>query len=205
MSSQQDKNRHSDGLGSTRSSSSSVDKSIGLDSEDIHGGNIDKIRTILFGSQMRDYEVRFVRLEDRLSKEVLELREDLKRRADSLESYIRQEVDALSSRIRNEYSERAEAFKDLSGTLDNLNKVVEKRTRQLDEEVSKGQRELRQAILEQGKVLSDKIRTSNDDILTLVERELSQMRAGKVDRSSLANLFTDLAIRLNNGQLQTGE
>lgn len=204
MSIQQEKSRHSEGLASTRSSSGS-DKPISLDSEDIHGGNIDKIRAILFGSQMRDYEVRFVRIEDRLNKEVVELREDLRRRADSLESYVRQEVEALSSRIRNEYAERAEAFKDLSGTLDNLNKVFEKRTRQLDEELSKGQRELRQAILEQGKVLSDKIRTSNDDILSLVERELSQMRGGKVDRSALANLFTDLAIRLNNGTLQTGE
>lgn len=202
--SQQDKTRHSDGLASTRSSGG-IDKTMGLDSEDIHGGNIDKIRAILFGNQMRDYEVRFVRLEDRLNKEVQELREDLKRRADSLEGYVRQEVEALSSRIRNEYAERAEAIKDMSGTLDNLNKVFEKRTRQLDEELNKGQRELRQSILEQGKVLSDKIRTSNDDILTLVERELSQMRVGKVDRASLANLFTDLAIRLNNGTLQAGE
>jgi hypothetical protein len=204
MSIQQDKGRHAESSASARSSGI-VEKAMSLDAEDMHGGNIDKIRAILFGNQMRDYDVRFTRIEDRLNKEVVELREDLRRRADSLESYVRQEVEALSSRIRNEYAERTEAIKDLAGTLDNLNKVFEKRTRQLDEDLTKGQRELRQAILEQGKVLSDKIRTSNDDILSLVERELSQMRAGKVDRSALANLFTDLAIRLNNGISQAAE
>ncbi len=33
------------------------------------GGNVDKIRDILFGSQMRDYETRFARLEESLLRE----------------------------------------------------------------------------------------------------------------------------------------
>jgi len=35
-------------------------------------GNVDKIRDILFGSQMRDYESRFARLEETLIKETLD-------------------------------------------------------------------------------------------------------------------------------------
>jgi hypothetical protein len=200
----QDKHRDQDGAAaSTRSALS--DKSLTLDGEDLHGGNIDKIRAILFGNQMRDYDVRFTRLEERLGKEMTELREDLRRRSDSLESYMRLEVEALSNRIRNEYSERAEALKDLGGSLDNLNKVFEKRTRQLDEDLSKGQRELRQQILELGKTLTDKLRGNNDEITRLLEHELAQLRAGKVERSALANLFTDLAIRLNNGLVNSAE
>ena len=86
-----------------------------------------------------------------------------------------------------------------------MNKVFEKRTRQLDEDLTKGQRELRQQILEQGKATNDKLRANYDEIAQLLERELSQLRAGKVDRTSLANLFTDLAIRLNNGMSQSAE
>ncbi len=183
----------------------SLDKALALNSEDMHGGNIDKIRAILFGNQMRDYDVRFGRLEERLSKDVAELRDDLRRRGDSLESYVRQEVEALSGRIRNEYAERSEAIKDLSGTLDNLSKVLEKRTRQLDEDLTRGQRDLRQQILEQGKATSDKLRANYEEIAQLLERELSQLRAGKVDRAALASLLTDLAIRLNNGVSQSAE
>ena len=48
------------------------------------GANVDKIRDILFGSQMRDYEKRFSRLEERLTKAQDTLREDLKKRFDAL-------------------------------------------------------------------------------------------------------------------------
>ncbi|MFI5095659.1 MAG: hypothetical protein ACHQIK_19695, partial [Candidatus Acidiferrales bacterium] len=43
------------------------------------GANVDKIRDILFGSNMREYEKRFARLEERLTKSSDALREDLKK------------------------------------------------------------------------------------------------------------------------------
>ncbi len=45
--------------------------------ENPEGANVDKIRDILFGSQMRDYEKRFVRLEDTVTKALETLREDM--------------------------------------------------------------------------------------------------------------------------------
>ena len=53
------------------------------------GANVDKIRDILFGSNMREYEKRFARLEERLTKSSDALREDLKKRFDSLRSASR--------------------------------------------------------------------------------------------------------------------
>ena len=38
--------------------------------ESAEGANVDKIRDILFGSQMRDYEKRFSRLEDNVTKAI---------------------------------------------------------------------------------------------------------------------------------------
>jgi hypothetical protein len=66
--------------------------------ENPEGANVDKIRDILFGSQMRDYEKRFVRLEDTVTKALDTLREDMTKRLDTLGSFIRQEVDSLSTR-----------------------------------------------------------------------------------------------------------
>ncbi len=56
----------------------------GQDNEMTHGqengaidesGKVDRIRDILFGSQMRDYDGRFQKLEERLTREADELRE----------------------------------------------------------------------------------------------------------------------------------
>src|SRR5712671_8008493 len=63
-------------------------------------GNVDKIRDILFGSQMRDYESRFARLEETLIKETLEIRETNRRRFDQLETYIRKEFETVQTRIK---------------------------------------------------------------------------------------------------------
>src|SRR3954471_14534724 len=72
-------------------------------------GNVDKIRDILFGSQMRDYESRFARLEETLIKETLEIRETNRRRFDQLESYIRKEFETVQTRIKSERDERSDS------------------------------------------------------------------------------------------------
>jgi hypothetical protein len=59
-------------------------------------GNVDKIRDILFGSQMRDYEKKFARVEERPARETGELREEIRRRFASLEAYMKNELTALA-------------------------------------------------------------------------------------------------------------
>ncbi len=49
-------------------------------------GNVDRIRNILFGSQMRDYDGRFQKMEERLTREAGELRSDLQRQLQALEA-----------------------------------------------------------------------------------------------------------------------
>src|SRR3954466_6486844 len=83
-------------------------------------GNVDKIRDILFGSQMRDYESRFARLEETLIKETLEIRETNRRRFDQLESYIRKEFETVQTRIKSERDERSDTAAQQSRELKDL-------------------------------------------------------------------------------------
>ena len=53
------------------------------------GGNVDKIRDILFGNQMREYDSRFARLEETLLKESSDLKESVRKRIDTLESFFK--------------------------------------------------------------------------------------------------------------------
>src|SRR5271168_3544065 len=122
------------------------------------GANVDKIRDILFGSQMRDYEKRFVRLEERLAKASDALRDDLKKRFDSLESFVQQEMEALSQRLKTEKSERVEALKELTRETRDNAKSLEKKLSQLEEQLSSAQGDLRSRILEQSKSLGNEIR-----------------------------------------------
>jgi uncharacterized protein YoxC len=162
------------------------------------GGNVDKIRDILFGTQMRDYEKRFARLEERLLKESADLREDSKRRFAALEALITKELEALTDRLKAEQGERAESVEEVSHELRNLTKSFEKKSAQLEEQTAKGQRDLRQQILEQSKTLSDDIRQKHEELSSLLGREVEGLSTEKADRATLAALFTEVAMRLNN-------
>nr|WP_235355378.1 hypothetical protein [Aliterella atlantica] len=162
------------------------------------GGNLDKVRDILFGGQMRDYEKRFNRLEDRLIKECSNLREDIKKRLDSLETYIMQEVEALNEGLKAEQVHRDDTTKEIAQELKDATKSLEKKIGQLDEQTSQKQRELRQQILDQSKNLDEDIRQKYESILAVIEREVQELRSDKTDRSTLAALFTQVAMRLNN-------
>jgi hypothetical protein len=58
------------------------------DGDKHEAANVDKIRDIIFGSQMRDYEKRLSRLDERLTADALALREDTKKRIDTLEAFV---------------------------------------------------------------------------------------------------------------------
>ncbi|HSE97787.1 MAG TPA: hypothetical protein VLD57_05905 [Blastocatellia bacterium] len=161
-------------------------------------GSIDKIRDILFGAQARDYEKRFVRLEERLTKETSDLREAVRRHFDSLENYIRQEFETLTERLRAEQHDRAEAVQGLSQDMKNSAIAFEKRINQLDDQLSRGTRELRQQILDQSKNFSEEIRQKHEEVSAALERDSQELRDDKASRAALAALFTEMAMRLNN-------
>lgn len=168
-------------------------------------GNIDKIRDILFGAQMRDYERRFARLEERLLKEAADAREDTRRRFDSLESFIKQEIGALGDRLKSENQQRSQSDEDLTRELRDAARTLANKINALDENTSQAQRDLRQQLLDQAKNLADEIRHKHDDLSAALAREARELRNDKTDRVALSNLFTELAMRLNNEFKLPGE
>jgi len=169
------------------------------------GGNLEKIREILFGAQVHDFEKRFTRLEEKLLKETADSRAETKKRFDSMEAFIRKEIESLVERVKTEQGERADAVKEISRDLRETAKNLEKKLAQLDEQATKGQRELRQQILDQSKSLTDEIRNRVKESAALLTRELKELRSDKTDRSALAGLFTEAAMRLSGDTKASGK
>ncbi|MBE8990585.1 hypothetical protein [Nostoc sp. LEGE 12450] len=161
------------------------------------GRNLDKVREILFGNQIRDTERRFTRLEERLIKELGNVRDETRKRLDALEIYIKQEVDSLTQRLKNEQVERDSQVKAVTEESKSIIISLEKKITQFDEQATNSQRELREQILNQSKSLQDEIQQKSQEIVALIEREAQELRREKTDRSNLAAMFTELAIRLN--------
>lgn len=170
----------------------------GSDMQQPDSANVDKIREILFGGQMRDYERRFMRVEEQLIKESLDLREDTRKRFDVLEMFVRNEFAALADRLQTEHRTRDEAVHGLWRGLHDAGQALEAKIAELQEHSTRAQSDLRQQILDQSKNLSDEIRQKQAEQTSMLQREVSQLNHEKTDRSSLATLFTEMALRLNN-------
>jgi len=162
------------------------------------GGNIDKVRDILFGGQMRDYERRFIKLEERLLQETSELKDEVRKRLAALEQFMKQEAGSLADRIKTEHEERTDATKDLAREQRESAKAFEKKAGALDASIGKAQRELRQQLLELQQRMSDEVRQKIDDVLARLTQEANELRNDKTDRAALASLLTEMALRLTN-------
>lgn len=159
-------------------------------------GNIDKIRDILFGVQMQDYDGRFRRLEDQLRRVESELQARLSQRCEALERQMQQEIAALNAQLVTEQDARAEAVAHLVQDVKDLSVSFEAKTDQLAQQTDGANRELKQQLLEQSKQLSLEIQQKYTDISALLEKELQDLRHTKLDRNTLADLFGEAAGRL---------
>ncbi|MGI8956881.1 MAG: hypothetical protein ACR2II_08205 [Chthoniobacterales bacterium] len=161
-------------------------------------GNVDRIRNILFGSQMRDYDTRFQKLEERLVSEAGELRGELQRQLHALEAFMKGEVESMTNRVKTEQSERAQAVGRLTHEIMETAKGLEMKLNNLDSQAAKDIRDLRERLLEQSKALSAEMKEKHDQMKGHLDREAGQIRDAMTGREALAEMLSEVALRLKN-------
>jgi len=161
-------------------------------------GKVDRIRDILFGSQMRDYDGRFQRLEEHLAQEAAAIRTDVQKRLETLERFMKGELESMTNRANAEQSERSNAIEKLGRDLGETARTLESRIKGLDEHTAGETRAVRQQLLDQAKALSDEIRQRHDEMKSGLQREAEQIRGAMTGREALAEMLSEVSLRLKN-------
>jgi len=160
-------------------------------------GNVDKIRDILFGNQMRDYDKRFKRLEERFAKDNMHLRDDMAQRLKALEELLNSEMDNLGEKLKTDRQERINGQQELLQQVAALKSELNNRVAQLDEQFGRDLKQLRQQLHNKFQELSNQLRQQNDGLVGIVKQEVTQLQEEKVNRRDLAAFFNEFALRLN--------
>ena len=176
---------------------SGVDAAV-AETAEASGASVEKIREILFGSQIKNYEVRFARLEEALSRETAEIKDTMRRRLDSLEAFFKKETESLAARLKTERDEREEVLNNISRELKAASAQLSKKILDLDNKAAQDRSEARQELMAESRKLLDEIRQRNDSLSALLETRVQELRHAKTDRSALAALFVELAVRLKD-------
>lgn len=151
--------------------------------------NVDKIRDIIFGGQMREYDNRFASIEERLNKETQRLRQEVELRLSTLEALVQHEFETLADKFRLEKKERNDSLLSIESTLKKADDLLNQRLGDLENNSHDEIRKLRNQEHEDIKSLRSSLHQLREETNAQFEKELEILRKTKVDRSSVAALF----------------
>lgn len=158
--------------------------------------NIDKIRDILFGVQVREFEQNFSKLEDKFAKDIESLRNETRNKLEKLEEFLNKEFNSLTDKVVEEQHLRSESLKKLSDEMQNSANELDRKISKMGEDTAKNEGEIRMQILDQSRLLSDSLHKKQDEMFSNLDLHTRELRDEKADRAVLADLFTEMAIRL---------
>jgi len=158
---------------------------------------VEKIRDLLFGNQMQDYDRRFSMLEERFLQRLREVESEMARNLSSLESSAKKQMEALEAQLREEKDLRTDGDREIERTQRDHNDTVEKRLRSLSEQLSRVERDQADRLTQEVQSLREEIKRRNDDLQRTIEKMFAELSNVKTDRNLLAGLFVEIARCLN--------
>jgi hypothetical protein len=161
-------------------------------------GSIDQIRDIIFGSQMKEYERRFQRLEERSQQRIEELHAEVGNRLDTIEAFVRKELDAEGERLKSEQSARSDAVKALSNEIGEAVRSLSKSIEALAEKQANEAHALRQQAMDLSNSLSEEMRQKHGESSQRLDQAVRELDDGKVARKALSEILLEMAVRLSD-------
>lgn len=158
---------------------------------------VDKIRELLFGNQMQDYDRRFAVMEERFQQKMRDLEAESVRSLQSMESSLKKQLETMASQVRHEQDLRAEADKELGRALREQTQGLEKHLNKVADQLAGLDREFTERLGHESQTLREDIRRRNEDARATIERMFSELSNVKTDRNLLAGLFVEIARCLN--------
>lgn len=162
-------------------------------------GNVDQIREILFGGQMREFDRRFTRLEEKLQRERDQLHEELVMRFEQMQQQLHDAAEDADAALRKEREERVAGYDDLVSQLDALEKDLANRLGKLGENSEAESKAIRLRLQEQVQSLNDTLRQQRDELTSSMDKENQLLHADKVSRESLSDMLQEVSLRLKAG------
>jgi len=126
--------------------------------------DVDKIRDIIFGGQMREYAARFQELEKEVADSLQRMSKELDKRFEKLERALQVRTDGLNEKLKLEASQR-------SADLD----------------------ELHEGVAAEYEALTTRIEKTRAELIKALQADTARLDRQKVTSKDLAQLFTDLA------------
>jgi len=159
-------------------------------------GNIDQIRDIIFGAQLREYDNRF----DKIDSDLSMLQQDMQARIEQLKTVLSAElraaIDSFEKKVKSISLNTQEESADLRQQIDRVNRKFSSSIEALDEATDNQTGSLRDDLSQTRYQLSDESRTLKTQVFEELDRRFSMLTEVKVSRDDMAEIWFELGMRL---------
>ncbi|KAM3112335.1 hypothetical protein [Phormidesmis sp. 146-33] len=159
-------------------------------------GNIDQIRDIIFGTQLREYDNRLGKVESDISMLQQEMRDRIEQIKSGFSLELKASVESLEKKLKSYNSSTQEECIDLRQQVDRLNKKFSNSVQILDEAIDAHTSSIRSELVESKAKLQDDVGALRDLVLEELDRRFSQLRETKVSKDDIAETLFELGMRL---------
>lgn len=166
--------------------------------------NVDRIRDILFGAQMKEYDRRIEQIAVRFRSDNEKLRQELSDRLLSLDGFCKTELDRLNSQFSAERQERIKLLSDLGKRVADAERELLEHIESVDKKGTEERLELRNEIMDQAHSMSEALRQRSEEIISALDSETGRLSREKTGREEISRLMTEMAMRLS-GDFQLPE
>lgn len=163
-------------------------------------GNIDQIRDIIFGPQLREYDNRFDKLESDISLMQQEMRDRIDQLKTVVSTEVRSTVDGLEKKLKTLNVSYQEEMTDLRQQIDRVNKKFSNSLEALDQTVDNQSTTLRDELLQARAKLQEDVRSLRSQVFEEVERRFAMLREDKISRHDMAEFLFEVGMRLKGNE-----
>lgn len=159
-------------------------------------GNIDQIRDIIFGAQLREYDNRF----DKIDSDLSMMQQDMQARIEQVKTILsgemRTAIDSFEKKIKSITLNTQEESADLRQQIDRVNRKFSSSIEALDEAIDSQTSSIRDELSQTRERLSEETRTLKTQVFEELDRRFSMLRDVKVSRDDMAEILFELGMRL---------
>ncbi|MGQ4647489.1 hypothetical protein [Lyngbya aestuarii] len=164
-------------------------------------GNIDQIRDIIFGPQLREYNSRLDSIESQISLLEKDISESIAQTQAACLTELRAAVDSLDTKIKSFNLTTQNDTAEIRQTVDHLNKKFSGNIEALDQTVAQQTTSLRSDLSDTRERLQEDIRSLKSQIFEQLEMRFSALKDTKVSQADLAEILFELGLRIKGTEL----
>lgn len=165
-------------------------------------GNVDQIREILFGSQTRELNKRFEKLENDIKRAQDEIKTKIEQNQKDFSLRLDNEVELISKKIKNITIQQQEEIADIRDNELKQEKRVQSSIDILNDEISAKHEQLYKEQLENRNNLQEAINNLKNELFDIMEEKLQELGDLKLSRDDAAEIMMETAMRLKGKQLE---